>query len=40
MDIHEWYSNSDGYGKTVYVMSTQPITYINWYENSSSSSSS
>ena len=40
MDIHEWYSNSDGYGKTVYVISTRPITNISWYENSSSSSSS
>ena len=40
MDIHEWYSDSDGYGLTVYVISTQPIAHISWYENSSSSSSS
>lgn len=39
MDIHEWYSDSVGYGKTVYVISTKPITNISWYSSASSSSS-
>lgn len=39
--IRSWDNNmSTGYGRTVYVMSTQPITNISWFENSSSSSSS
>lgn len=37
--IYEWDNNSDGYGKTVYAISTQPITNVHWYVNTSSSSS-
>lgn len=38
LEIYQWH-NGDTAGNTVYVMSTQPITYVNWYENSTSSSS-
>ena len=38
LNINQWYNDSNGYGKTVYVISTQPITNVSWYENSSSSS--
>ena len=38
LNINQWYSGNNGYGKTVYVISTQPITNVSWYENSSSSS--
>ena len=38
IDIYAWENNSNGYGRTVYVMSTEPITYTHWYVNSSSSS--
>ena len=38
LNINQWYNDSNGYNTTVYVMSTQPITHVSWYENSSSSS--
>lgn len=38
INIIEWYNGTNAYGKTVYVMSTQPIENLSWYENSSSSS--
>ena len=38
INIIEWYDGTNAYGKTVYVISTQPIENLSWYENSSSSS--
>ena len=38
INIIEWYNGTNGYNKTVYVISTQPIENLSWYENSSSSS--
>lgn len=38
INIIEWYDGTNAYDKTVYVISTQPIENLSWYENSSSSS--